>query len=231
MLSAQPDGNSPPSVVYNPDEFWLRTLLRWYIGLIVRPVSTLREIVAARPVALGLLTLLIVAVLNGVISIGLQLNQDVSSGIGTSGLASIVVWAILTAILLTIYLGFSSLIAHVVSTLLGGNGAYTGMLTGLMMLSILSLISSIPALLDALATSIGEAAVGDRSPFGLIAALGRIAVAIWMVILAVIIIRENYRLSTGVAVFSWVIWGFVAIGIPISLMVFLLVLALGSIAG
>ena len=205
-------------------------LLNWYIGLIVRPVTTLREIVDARPLGLGLLTLLVVAILNGAISIGLQLDQDVSSDIATSGLASIVVWAILTAIFVTIYLGFSSLIAHVVSRLLGGNGAYTGMLTGLMMLSILSLIPSIPVLLGVLATSIGEAA-GGASPFGPIAAIVRIVVAIWMIILAVILIRENYRLSTGVAVLSWFIWVIIAVVIPISLIILLIILALSNIGG
>ena len=203
-------------------------LLNWYIGLIVRPVSTLREIVDARPVALGLLTLLVVAILNGAISIGLQPDQDVSSDIATSGLASIVVWAILTAIFVTIYLGFSSLIAHVVSRLLGGNGAYTGMWAGLMMLSILSLIPVIPSLLDALAKGFGEAAVGDTSPFGGIAGTVRIVVAIWTLILAVILIRENYRLSTGVAVLSSVIWIFVTIVIPFALFAlsYLLLLAI-----
>ena len=53
MLSAQPEGNSPPPVGYNPDEFWLRTLLRWYIGLVIRPVPTIREIVERRPVWAG----------------------------------------------------------------------------------------------------------------------------------------------------------------------------------
>ena len=31
-----PDGNGSKPVDYNPNEFWLRTLLRWYIGLIIR---------------------------------------------------------------------------------------------------------------------------------------------------------------------------------------------------
>ena len=203
-------------------------LLNWYIGLIVRPVSTLREIVDARPVALGLLTLLVVAILNGAISIGLQLDTDVSSDVAEVqnevGVVSVIVWAIVAAMFATMYFGFTSLIAHIISRLLGGNGAYTGMWAGLMMLSILSLIPVIPSLLDALAKGFGEAAVGDTSPFGGIAYVVRIVVAIWTLILAVILIRENYRLSTGVAVLSSVIWIFVTIVIPFALL-FLLLLA------
>ena len=72
-------------------------LLNWYIGLIVRPVSTLREIVDARPLGLGLLTLLVVAILNGaIVTFGLAAgHSDVSSDISDEniaiGLASIVV--------------------------------------------------------------------------------------------------------------------------------------------
>ena len=203
-------------------------LLNWYIGLIVRPVSTLREIVDARPVALGLLTLLVVALLNGAISIGLQPDTDVSSDVAEVqnevGVVSVIVWAIVAAMFATMYFGFTSLIAHIISKLLGGNGAYTGMWAGLMMLSILSLIPVIPSLLDALAKGFGEAVVGDTSPFGGIAGVVRIVVAIWTLILAVILIRENYRLSTGVAVLSSVIWIFVTIVIPFALL-FLLLLA------
>ena len=61
MLSAHTEGNSPPPVTYNPDEFWLRTLLRWYIGLVIRPSPTIREIVERRAVCwLGLGTLAVV---------------------------------------------------------------------------------------------------------------------------------------------------------------------------
>ena len=45
---AQSGGNTPPPVDYDPNEFWLRTLLRWYIGLVIRPSPTIREIVERR---------------------------------------------------------------------------------------------------------------------------------------------------------------------------------------
>ena len=47
MLSAHTEGK-------HPDEFWLRTLLRWYIGLVIRPSPTIREIVE-RPGLIGIL--------------------------------------------------------------------------------------------------------------------------------------------------------------------------------
>ena len=55
----QPTGNTPPPVTYNPNELWLRTLLRWYIGLIIRPAPTIREIVERRaPLRFGLVTVI-----------------------------------------------------------------------------------------------------------------------------------------------------------------------------
>ena len=55
----QSGGNSPAPIAYDPNEFWLRTLLRWYIGLVIRPVPTIREIVERRPpLRFGLVTVI-----------------------------------------------------------------------------------------------------------------------------------------------------------------------------
>ncbi len=41
-------------------EFWLRTLLRWYVGLVIRPGATVREIVLREPpLRYGLLTAIV----------------------------------------------------------------------------------------------------------------------------------------------------------------------------
>ena len=213
-------------------------LLNWYIGLIVRPVSTLREIVDARPVALGLLTLLIVAILNGLVSFAFGLETDTFTDFTDEdiniGPAVIILGTLLFVAYVTVQLGFLSLIVHIISKLFGGNGSYSGMLAGLMMLSILSLILVIPGLLDALASGIGEAAEGDTSPFEAISTVVSLVVAIWSIILAIILIRENYRLSTGMAVLSGIASFFAAIVVGAILLILLfivlvaVVLALGA---
>ena len=123
-------------------------LLNWYIGLIVRPVSTLREIVDARPLGLGLLTLLIVTILNGIVTFGLGIDtatfEEFTDENIAIGPAFVVVGAILFTIFTAIGTVLFTLVVHLISRLFGGNGAYTGMLAGLMIISILSLILVIP---------------------------------------------------------------------------------------
>ena len=99
-----------------------------------------------------------------------------------------------------------------------------GMLAGLMIISILSLILVIPGLLDALASGVGEMAEGDTSPFEVISTVVSIVVAIWSIILGIILIRENYRLSTGVAVVSVIASLFAAIVIVSGAIFFILVI-------
>lgn len=216
-------------------------LLSWYIGLIVRPIHTLQQIVDAKPVGLGLLTLLIVAIANGVVSFGLGIDtttfeefadEEINVGVGF-----VVIGTLLFVAYVAVNLGFFSLIVHLISRLFGGDGAYTGMLAGLMMLSVLSLIPVIPGLLDALASGIGEAAEGETSPFEAISVIVSLVVAIWSIVLAILLIRENYGLSTGMAVLSGIASFFAAIVVGVILFIlliivlFVIVVGLGIAAG
>ena len=207
-------------------------LLSTYIGLIVRPIHTIQQIVADRPVGLGLLTLLIVAILNGVVSFGLGFDtaafdeftdEEISVGVGF-----VVIGTILFVAFVVVELGFFSLIVHLISKLFGGDGAYTGMLAGLMMLSILSLIPVIPGLLDALA---GETAEGDSSPFEAISVIVSLVVFIWTIILGIILIRENYRLSTGMAVLSGIASFIAAAIVAIVLFIVLIIVLVAIVVG
>ncbi len=210
-------------------------LLTTYIGLIVRPVHTLQQIVADRPVGLGLLTLLIVAILNGIVSFGLGLDTELFEPFSDEeiniGLGFIVIGTLLFVAFVAVERGFFSLIVHLISKLFGGDGAYTGMLAGLMMLSILSLIPLVPSLLDVLVTGIGEAAEGESSPFEAIAAVVSLVVFVWTIVLAILLIRENYRLSTGMAVLSGIASFFAAIVVGVILFILLLIVLVAIIVG
>ena len=64
MTSDETTARSPAATArlplpMTPNEFWLRTLLRWYIGLVIRPSPTIREIVERRPpLRFGLVTVI-----------------------------------------------------------------------------------------------------------------------------------------------------------------------------
>lgn len=207
-------------------------LLNWYIGLIVRPIHTLQQIVDAKPIGLGLLTLLIVAVANGIVTFGLGIDtatfEDIADEEINIGVGFVVIGTLLFVAFIAVELGFFSLIVHLISKLFGGDGAYTGMLAGLMMLSVLSLIPVIPGLLDALA---GEAAEGETSPFETISVIVSLVVAIWSIVLAILLIRENYRLSTGMAVLSGIASFFAAIVVGVILFILLIIVLVVIVVG
>ncbi len=205
-------------------------LLSTYIGLIVRPVHTIQQIVDERPVGLGLLTLLIVAILNGVVSFGLGLDtatfeefadEEINIGVGF-----VVIGTLLFVAFVVVELGFFSLIVHLISKLFGGDGAYTGMLAGLMMLSILSLIPVVPSLLDVLVR--GE---DGSSAFEAIAGVVSLVVLVWTIVLAILLIRENYRISTGIAVLSGIASFFAAIVVGVILFILLIIVLVAIVVG
>ena len=204
-------------------------LLSWYTGLITRPVHTIREIVDVRPIGLGLFTMLIVAVLNGIVTFGLGLDPDAFAEFGEEpveefGIIAIIAAAILFTVYAAVQLGIFSVIVHLVSRLFGGDGPYLGALSGFMMLSVLSLIPVIPSL-------IGELLGGDdgQGAFTTIAGILTVVVGVWTVILGVIVLRENYRLSTGLALLSAVgsYFAGLIIGIILFIPLIIMVIAIG----
>lgn len=205
-------------------------LLSTYIGLIVRPVHTLRQIADEQPVGLGLLTLLIVAILNGIVSFGLGLDTEVFESFSDEeiniGLGFVVIGTLLFVAFVAVELGFFSLIVHLISKLFGGDGAYMGMLAGLMMLSVLSLIPLVPSLLDVLARGEDEA-----SAFQAIAGVVSLVVFVWTIVLAILLIRENYRLSTGMAVLSGIASFFAAIVVGVILFILLIIVLVAIVVG
>ena len=207
-------------------------LLSMYIGLIVRPIHTLQQIVEERPVGLGLLTLLIVAIANGIVTFGLGIDtsafeefadEEINVSVGF-----VVIGTLLFVAFVAVELGFFSLIVHLISKLFGGDGAYTGMLAGLMMLSVLSLIPVIPGVLDALAAEVAE---GETSPFETISFIVSLVVGIWSIVLAILLIRENYRLSTGMAVLSGIASFFAAIVVGVILFILLIIVLVVIVVG
>ena len=207
-------------------------LLNWYIGLILRPIETIREIVAERPVGLGLVTLLIVFIANGIVSFGFGVDPDTFETFTDEeieiGPAVAIIGAILFVVFVSFATGVSALIVHLISKLFGGDGAFTGLLSGLLLLSILSLIPVVPGLLDVVVR--GE---DDSSVFASIAGVVSLAVGIWTLILAILLIRENYQLSTLLAVLSGIASFLVSIFVGIIVLIMLiaiwvtLIIALG----
>ena len=180
-------------------------LLSTYIGLIVRPIHTIQQIVVDRPVGLGLLTLFGVALVGTLVGVGTGFDPkeasnedvqfpDISFGLVVSMSIVITLWVIPVFALL-------SLIPHVLARLFGGSGAYAGFLSGAAMIPVISLISTAVSAVLALALRTD----GLEGTGSAVSSVVSLVVAIWMIVLTVLLIRENYRLTTGMAILTFLV--------------------------
>ena len=192
-------GDSPQA----PD---LTELPRWYLGLIIAPVRTIQEFVRRQAKWVWLVTLLIVAIVNLIVVIALGVRSlwlGSVDGVDAGTISVLILGEMISITLLVTLLLVLALLAHGFSRMLGGNGSFLGMLSGLMLLSILTLLS--------LATSpvLTLARLSDVwSPSGLIEETLTVTAVNWIMYLwpftlAFILVRENYQLTTGRAVVSW----------------------------
>ena len=192
MLSAQPGGNAPAPVAYDPNEFWLRTLLRWYIGLVIRPSPTIREIVEREPLLAALVTLPV----SGYLWMTLIATLAVSSlssptyfrAMGVMG-TILVAGVLIATVTLAIFVHLSAKVAQ-------GNGGFPGILAGT------GLVAGVP--------SLTTAAMGftfyvipwgldthDETVYRWLALL----TIPWVITLLLVVVRENYRIGIKRSVF------------------------------
>ena len=214
----------------------LTELPRWYLGLVIAPVRTIQEFVRRQANWVGLVTLLIVAIVNLIVVIALGVRSlwlGSVDGVDAGTVFLLTLGEMISITLLATLLLVLALLAHGFSRMLGGNGSFLGMLSGLMLLSILTLLS--------LATSqvLTLARLSDVwSPSGLIEETLTVTAVNWIMYLwpftlAFILVRENYQLTTGRAVVSWLGASaivFVIVAVPI-LLFLLLLYGLGSSMG
>ena len=123
-----------------PQEFWLRTLLRWYIGLIIRPAPTIREIVERRPLWAGLGTALGGSVLCIVAHAAayqlleyqsLSIDQIDSGEVYIPGSGIV----LLSALIVSAY-ALWSLVLHWIARRFGGQGNYLTVFSAMLVISV-----------------------------------------------------------------------------------------------
>ena len=214
----------------------LTELPRWYLGLIIAPVRTIQEFVRRQAKWVGLVTLLIVAIVNIIVVIALGVRSlwlGSVDGVDAGTISLLILGELIGITLLVALLFVLALLAHGFSRMLGGKGSFLGMLSGLMLLSILTLLSfaTSPVLTLARLSDVW-------SPSGLIEETFAVTAVNWIMYLwpftlAFILVRENYQLTTGRAVVSWLGASavvFVIVAVPI-LLFLLLLYGLGSSMG
>ncbi len=182
----QPDTVPSSRPATYPDEFFLKTLLRWYIGLIIRPASTIREIVDARPLGLGLLTLVVTNAVVSMLNVT-ALVDGVSVGIVVGAGIFFAMFAIPTHAL-------PALVSHSIAKMLDGNGTYVGYLSAVSMATIILLAASVVSEIPWIILSNSETATILTSVIVALAGL------IWFAVPWIVVLRENYGFTTGNAI-------------------------------
>lgn len=208
-------------------------LLSTYIGLIVRPIHTIQQIVNDRPVGLGLLTLFVVVLVGALINLGVGFDpteassEDVTFPEFSIGLIASMSFVI--ALYVLPMAAILALIPHFIAKMLGGDGSYTGYLSGATMTSFVSLVGTVIVAVFSVLLSSDDAAAARDSISSVIV----IAVSIWVLVLTAIVIRENYRVTTGVAVLTTILslaLSFIAaifLGIILGLLLLLVLIIFG----
>ena len=215
----QSGGNASPPVGYNPDEFWLRTLLRWYIGLVIRPSPTIREIVERRPVWAGLGAVWLQTPFWAVI--WLAFGEYASFSQAFSQPMDILMTSFFALVLLAIpavpIVLVLALFFHAGSRLMGGLGDWRRTFFALMMSMF---VGFVPATIGIAALFPLEAANLERSdPAGNWVVTSLILMGtIWVAGLAILVVRHSYGFRIGRS--AAVTLGSAIVGIPVVTVIF-----------
>ena len=167
-----------------PEERFLDTI----IGVFTNPVPTLSGVVRRRPIANAFIVIVVLSIAEGLVQ---AVSRDPASLGDAEELAAwIQGFTILSSPLFGI--GFTALFTGLfwlMSRILGGSGEYGAMFAGLGFASAPSILRS---LIGFLAIPLGDLGGADA----LIGIL-QLGVGVWMIILAVIVVRESNQFSTG----------------------------------
>ncbi len=174
------------------------------IGVVIKPVPTMRGIVRRRPVGWAFLLIFVVYAAQGLVQ-AVSLDQydlrDVEWLLGPARILSIIVAPIIAVPVIA----FFTAIFWVMSLILGGRGSYCGLFTGLAFAS-LPTVFSVP--INLVVLQLGLLGQG-------ISALVGLGIFAWTLVLTVFAVQENNNFSTGRAI--------AAVFIPLTILFFLVV--------
>ena len=163
------------------------------IGVIARPTSTIGSICQQRPIGWAIVVYLVVCLVSAFAAIGLVFHLAGLPDFGAPPLTAAVDipgTLVGTPIIGLLTLVVFTAIYHLVALVLGGKGSYWGLFSGFAFAALPGIFS---APLAAISLPLGTAGTG-------LYGMGTLALTLWVVVLYVIALRENYLVSTGRAI-------------------------------
>ncbi len=193
-------------------------LIDWLFGVIARPGETLNEIAAEKPVGLAFLVYLIVAALNAITNTYSNQSMDaIDELMFEVGFYLAPYWFVIGAVFFSIISIFiSTLLIHLFARLFGGRGGYWSLFSAYAF-AVFPLIIGVPTTVFLGLTGVFGSVISGLITFGL---------AIWVLILEVIAIREAHGITTGMSILAYFIHLIILIVIPVAIAVFVVLAVL-----
>jgi len=195
----------------------------WLQGVLVRPVETLRDIAREKPVGLALLVYLGVSILNILVSVYSdpsmadldELMYQIGLHIPLLTIIAVFVLVVTTVLSVFVITGLVQLFAR----LFKGQGGYWELFSAYCFASF-PMIIGIPVSIIGLYLGFIGALFSGLISFGL---------AIWVIILQVIAIRESHSLSTGASIGAYILSLLVLFAVFFIIGIAVVVVVLGTV--
>jgi hypothetical protein len=159
-------------------------ILDTLIGVLARPISTIRSVCEQRPIGWAIIVYLVVSVVTTVAWVEPGIFEEL--GLPAIGMPAILVGSsIINMVTLVIF----TAICHVAAFLLGGKGRYWGLFCGFG-------FAALPGIFAAPLAVIGLVPVLGA----MLSGLGNFGIGVWSLVLTILAIRGNYLVSTGRAI-------------------------------
>lgn len=172
-------------------------LLESAVSVVTDPVATLRRLAGSAPVGWAVVVTVVISALTSLVTAAGFMADPDSLPLPLQGVpsSSLILAAVILGPLLSVAgLAIGAGLMQLVAAMLGGQGTYRGTFTALA-------FANVPSLIGVPVDLLGVALPTVR----LLAGLVGLALTVWVIVLAVIAIRESHALSTGRAVLTLVI--------------------------
>ena len=181
-------------------------LTDWLFGVIARPAQTLYEISREKPVGLALLVYSVVAFLNFAISfLGDRFDEVLISELGINIPLPVILITVIFFTLLSLFIATALL--NLMARLFGGQGGYWHFFSAYAFAGF-PLLIGVPVHFVAGFLGIFGSILSGVTSFGL---------AIWVLILQVIAIRESHSLTTGMSILAYFVYLIILVVISVAL--------------
>jgi hypothetical protein len=154
------------------------------IGVLTRPISTIRSVCQERPIGWAIIVYLAISLVTTFAWIDPGMLAEL--GLPDLGWPEILVGFTIYNIVALVIL---TAIGHVAASVLGGKGGYWGLFCGFAFASLPGIFAA-PLAAIALLPMVGA----------LLSGLGNFGVVVWNLVLSILAVRENYLVSTGRAI-------------------------------